>query len=1762
MITKFCKWAAAGLVLLAVSTNAATVDVFIATGQSNAYWPINPDHSGTYQFGHGVQDALTASGLFSNPTVVIDGQPGMEINHWYGDTGPNWLYEKQFFGTYQGSTAALEAKIDEIIANGNTPRFRGIFWFQGESDGEEEGQSNTSEAVYTTRWNGILDELASDLSALSISSNDFGFVMNTVGNAGTRINNTLAAITDTDSRGALFDTQVEPYRTNPADIHGYDHYAVGQANARLFIETFVRPIDIFIIAGQSNANGQGLVSTLTPQQKSAQDALFFCSWHLQAFNAESTQYHSGWLSQTVAGSTRADHLSSTFGNSTDFGPELGFVARANELSLTTNPMAIIKYAVDGSALTVNPNFSDWDLAATASNDGDCWRGLQAALAAAVAGLEATNYTPNFKGLIWWQGENGTSVAGLNSFIAAVRDLLADDYGLQTSSNFPVVITGNDFWGAGLEAGVADPDDHVGFIDSVEYGQVGGHGNVHIGSGDGAYSTDETGNGTNDMWDVGVAYADEMLALTGGSAPSPDATYDVTWDGGAGDGLWTSVSNWSGDVLPTYGDDVLIDGASVDYDVTAGAGSFLGDSLTLAGTATLTADTVIRFNGASVNVGSNATLAGTSFYDFNSASVTFDAGAGASLGSWEQKGSPTFTFNLDASGFTTLTPGTLYLSTGMSNVTYVVDMANYTGSVQNLTLIDFSSGSTLTDPQFQTATLIVTNAGSYAASLVWDDATDTIILDMGAIDYDKTWDDGGPDSNWATAANWNPDAVPGGGDTVLVGPGAVVTNAQSLFGSLYLGTGASVSFGTQFLNPGTEIISDGQLDFPGTARLNGSTVTLDGNGSLGAGVTWLDLLNGAINFVDGASFGNANMAIEHKGNNTIGFTLSETGFTTVQAGGLYAGNNGQFVAAWSNATYNIDISEYDHTNGRSIILADFASVFSGTFNPTVNIIPGDSGLGAELSLNAAEARLVLTIDPPGNDAPVAADQTVSVPTNGPVAFALLATDIEGSNLTYTVESQPSFGSLSGTAPDLTYTPTNALFSFDTFTFTAFDGQDVSNTGTVTMARIPYSDNELWATYHDAILNDPLNTEWLTNWVDNGISIWQIRYDLGELEGTRTNASPKIAAFYAHPVGGTDLPGLVQIHGGGQRGMWEVAKLWAEQGYAAISINWGALPLLDGQLNTDWDGLASGFTRDGVSNAIFHNWCDPDVYDDGVTLYDVPHPLNSSWIHNAYAGRRALTFLTDQSIVDTNKLGVVGWSMGGNTTSKVATDPRLTAVGPGVGGTGYLYEDWWGLPGSARSTNGVEAFDLHIRTVDSQSYWPDVTAPTLYLEAANDFNAPFDLVIKALSLQDTNVPQRLAVSPHFNHRNWPDAEASRVLWMKTHLTGTFDFPETSRAELDLTHPDGVPRFRVWPDTSTTNPIVSVDIYYGIERDSRLRFWRDTVAVETNGYWEAECPVYDVDEMMASMAIVKYDAGFEVPLFAGQSSVFSVASDVHLVYPPELENSGIRETAEKARLIDDFALGYKDWWYLNPDNTQHWQFWTRKLGDPSWRGPVGSELAFEVTTTATGNTLGIQLDTEIWNTTAATTFKATVAVSANGQNPVSLPVSAFTNGNGVALTTWDDVKHLGLLQGNAVDSGLPAWSGAAPTFSDLRWQGGVWTFTNGVTSTWLEQYGLGLNDLTVLSDTDRDGLANWQEGTAGTNPTNRASVLQLNGATALGGDDWVINWQAVEGKTYGVWFKTNLADALWAELGSGIPGVEPSCTHTVTVDSVTGFVRIAVE
>jgi hypothetical protein len=85
----------------------------------------------------------------------------------------------------------------------------------------------------------------------------------------------------------------------------------------------------------------------------------------------------------------------------------------------------------------------------------------------------------------------------------------------------------------------------------------------------------------------------------------------------------------------------------------------------------------------------------------------------------------------------------------------------------------------------------------------------------------------------------------------------------------------------------------------------------------------------------------------------------------------------------------------------------------------------------------------------NDAPVAGSQAVTTAEDTAKAITLSGFDAEGSALTYTVVRPPSQGTLSGTAPNLVYTPSTNANGADNFTFKVSDGTLESATSTVTI-----------------------------------------------------------------------------------------------------------------------------------------------------------------------------------------------------------------------------------------------------------------------------------------------------------------------------------------------------------------------------------------------------------------------------------------------------------------------------------------------------------------------------------------------------------------------------------------------------------------------------------------------------------------------------------------------------------------------------------------
>jgi hypothetical protein len=85
----------------------------------------------------------------------------------------------------------------------------------------------------------------------------------------------------------------------------------------------------------------------------------------------------------------------------------------------------------------------------------------------------------------------------------------------------------------------------------------------------------------------------------------------------------------------------------------------------------------------------------------------------------------------------------------------------------------------------------------------------------------------------------------------------------------------------------------------------------------------------------------------------------------------------------------------------------------------------------------------------NDPPVANNQSVTTPEDTALAITLTGSDQDGDLLSFAVIAQPTHGVLTGTAPNLTYTPAENYNGSDSFTFNANDGNLVSNTATVSI-----------------------------------------------------------------------------------------------------------------------------------------------------------------------------------------------------------------------------------------------------------------------------------------------------------------------------------------------------------------------------------------------------------------------------------------------------------------------------------------------------------------------------------------------------------------------------------------------------------------------------------------------------------------------------------------------------------------------------------------
>lgn len=589
--------------------------------------------------------------------------------------------------------------------------------------------------------------------------------------------------------------------------------------------------------------------------------------------------------------------------------------------------------------------------------------------------------------------------------------------------------------------------------------------------------------------------------------------------------------------------------------------------------------------------------------------------------------------------------------------------------------------------------------------------------------------------------------------------------------------------------------------------------------------------------------------------------------------------------------------------------------------------------------------------------------------------------------------------------------------------------------------PQNHDALWAGYDPRA--EPLDVEVIKEWEDDGVVMRVLRYRIGIFKGRKA----MMAAVYGFPKGGTKLPGLVQIHGGGQYADSNAVFTNAKRGYATISIAWaGRLNVPDYKVSPKevqlfWDAATSDpaykLTTDWGALDAYHAPCrNPknafaSVSAQPWTLDAVESPRNNPWFLCTLGARRALTFLERQAEVNADKLGVYGHSMGGKlTVLTTGADTRVKAAAPSCGGV------------SDRPADNP----LYAATISDDVSLKRISCPIIFLSPANDFHGRINDLQTALT-EIQSKQWRVTCSPHHNHQDTAEYEVATQLWFDQILKGSFQFPETPESSLKLKTENGVPAFSITPDSS--RPVLSVDVYYTQqgqndgERDdsanTNARFWHHVAATRSGNSWTAELPVHGTDKPLWVYGNISYPldqavtgAGYYYGTYT--TGKFNLSSRMETATPDQLKAAGVKATLKPSLVIETFEGDWeKEWFTYRP---KEWGRTTHKLYDPKWAAPKGAKLAFDVLS-ENPNKLVVGLDN----------YAAEMDLAGGaGWQTLVLSASDFKDASGGAMTGWAGIRSLRLAAKDRLASKKDgkeqvlqlgaAWQGPDPKFRNLRW------------------------------------------------------------------------------------------------------------------------------
>lgn len=306
------------------------------------------------------------------------------------------------------------------------------------------------------------------------------------------------------------------------------------AEAEIPSDSPIKRVLVYLLGGQSNADGYGTTSELSAQDQAVSPNIPFYHGNAGGLSPLPAQQ---WIGLQPGSGSKS-------GNLGGFGPELNFGRKMDEnLGAENVRIAVIKHTLGATNLHTN-----WKAGGTASTEGDggVYQNFQATVSSGLASLATTypNAVIQIEGMVWHQSESDTLTGDHLDYQANLTNFIIDlrlTYG--SGMKFVIVQSSNSQYTAGntviqsradvvqaAQQAVADSSPYNGMTSTSDLAVIPTQ-NIHFGTSANLITgtrtaemmmklpiTDSDGNGLDDAWEI-------MHFGSTGQSPSADPDAD-------------------------------------------------------------------------------------------------------------------------------------------------------------------------------------------------------------------------------------------------------------------------------------------------------------------------------------------------------------------------------------------------------------------------------------------------------------------------------------------------------------------------------------------------------------------------------------------------------------------------------------------------------------------------------------------------------------------------------------------------------------------------------------------------------------------------------------------------------------------------------------------------------------------------------------------------------------------------------------------------------------------------------------------------------------------------------------------------------------------------------------------------------------------------------------------------------------------------------------------------------------------------------------